>query len=966
MASGPPQLQLDLVGLTNLATSIGSRGLKYLATSGVHMHSLGCMLMIAELAPASVHFRHRLDQVRQQERSERFWYFKAVEIGAASNFLVDQLLNTRAGENVLALMTSIAPLVSKLSCTNILLLLFETAGVSHDNTPGIGELGRMREALVSFTRRMDFKEKVSHFQRVIRTFGGIPNPTDFDPYESIPHDKDISSVILMLSKVASEPAYILTYHGIAGAGWTATYASDILGLETCIINATGNSLPISGAYESAKVVIRLSAAPSAQICELSTIGSGIEDSFVVEPTENFVRSGWSIECSKVNFLEANLPQLKESACFDGICEFLAVEILNTLSDAVSSLPYATADSSQEGFSIREMPDGLFHSLQPAALEQLYCQALKILEILGFKSLRKDEFVFEGNKVNPVECSPLCVGYSGAPRLSCPVSEPSLPASFYGKYLARYRFFLGNEFILADKEQTQTTLGHEITLEMFPKMRMEFVMRYLRRRFTQETVQFSGEQIERIAAVLGKVVYLTTWLSLTDWATSIKLLSVQTFYCRFDLGHTDGTYNRISDADHVLSKVVPLCVGAFTSKSLLGPKLNIKGSNWIVLDLDGLIVIRSEAIYRKITEFQGCRLELRSGRINYKGAELKRVRFDSSNVFSIDFQKLQWAKTTIDYPDFLVECKTSVLVSKSPRIACEKIQLRQTWSQEEDHLFLRLECRIPNNNAWVSLDLTGISERIYQILSMKPCGHNDDRPVHFRQLGWEIPRIRQPSLLLIDAGLKEYTVLTRKEDLFNSKIFYSPFETDTDDVWLMHALLQVSDNSQPCSCILQKQTCLRCTFHYADQCSKGPLEKWGAQKVPPLRSWQKCVYVLPFKSEEANAVEEKATLASDTQYCEYFPKEDISGERGCEASSHTPCCLYERPNNPEVKYEPCMACKPLLCNPFGGDTCEYCKELFAKNKNAKSLAAKEFRRSRPSLLYPKIPSRLQSKTEYSAK
>ena len=974
MATRSPQLQLDLIGLTNLATNMGSRGLKYLATSGVHMHSLGCMLMIAELTPASVAFRHRLDQVRQQERSERFWYFKVVEIGAASNFLVDQLLNTRAGENVLALMTSIAPLMSKSSCTNILSFLFETAGVSPDNTPGIGELGRLREALISFTRRMDFKEKVSHFQRIIRIFGGIPNPADFDPYESIPHDKDISHVILMLSKVASEPAYILTYHGIAGAGWTATYASDILGLETCIINATGNPLPISGAYENAKVVIRLLATPSAQICELSTVASGIQDSFVVKSTENLVRSGWSIDCSKLNFLEANLPQLRESAYFNGICEFLAVEIMNSIADVVSDLTrvdLVSVKSFPDNSGVRNVPDVLSNPVHVAALEQLYCESLKVLEVLGFKALRKDEFVFESNEVHVTKYWPLCVGYFGAPRLSCPLSEPS-PPTLVENFFATHRFFLGNEFILADTDQIQTNVGRETIVEKVDKIRMEFMIRYLRKRFTHETIEFSGDQIERIAAVLGKIVYVTTWLSLTDWAASIKLLSVQTFYGKVDLGKVNEICVHGLDTDMVLSKVVPLCIGSSACRRLLGPNMNIKGSNWIVLDLDGLIVIRSEAIYRKITEFQGCCLELRSGRISYRGAEFKRVRFDSSNMFFVDFQSSRWGygtgKTTPDYPDFFIEYKNSVLMSKSPRLACEKIQLRQTWTQEEGHLFLRLECWIPNKNTWVSLDLTGISKRIYEILSTKPCGHDDDRPLHFRRLSDQEVSTGQDLLLLTGDGLKEYAVMTRKEFL-GVDIFYPPFETDANDVWLMHALLRVSNDSRRYSCILQDQTCLRCTFHYVEQRSKWFMRHWEAQNRPPLRSWHRWVYVLPFKSDEANAVEEKATLASDTQYCEFFPNDDIYGGRSCEASSHTLCCLYERPNSPEVKYEPCMACKPLLCNPSGGYTCEYCKELFAKNENAKSLAATQWRTSEisvPSRLLAKNRSRLPGKPENSVK
>jgi hypothetical protein len=57
-AAGPsgPAWQVDIPGLTQLILGAGSYGLKQLATSGVDVHSIGCMLMIAEYVPASQEF----------------------------------------------------------------------------------------------------------------------------------------------------------------------------------------------------------------------------------------------------------------------------------------------------------------------------------------------------------------------------------------------------------------------------------------------------------------------------------------------------------------------------------------------------------------------------------------------------------------------------------------------------------------------------------------------------------------------------------------------------------------------------------------------------------------------------------------------------------------------------------------------------------------------------------------------
>ena len=166
----------------------------------------------------------------------------------------------------------------------------------------------------------------------------MPDITDFDPYEALPHDKDIPRIVLMLLKDSSDSVHILTYHGVFGAGWIAAYASDVLGLETCILNAAGKSLPISGTYKHARVVIRLSSKDSTYTCELSTVGSGVEECIELAPPESLIRCGWSIDCSSLNFLDASLPQLRDSAQFEGFCEFVAVEIFNTISDLVHGPP----------------------------------------------------------------------------------------------------------------------------------------------------------------------------------------------------------------------------------------------------------------------------------------------------------------------------------------------------------------------------------------------------------------------------------------------------------------------------------------------------------------------------------------------------------------------------------------------------------------------------------------------------
>src|SRR5689334_18346492 len=95
VASSGPSWQVEIPGLSQLILNVGSHGLKQLAMAGVDIHSIGCMLMIAVYTPTSREFRKLLAVAREAQRSERLWFYKTVEFGAAMNFLADQLLKTR-------------------------------------------------------------------------------------------------------------------------------------------------------------------------------------------------------------------------------------------------------------------------------------------------------------------------------------------------------------------------------------------------------------------------------------------------------------------------------------------------------------------------------------------------------------------------------------------------------------------------------------------------------------------------------------------------------------------------------------------------------------------------------------------------------------------------------------------------------------------------------------------------------
>ena len=90
-------------------------------------------------------------------------------------------------------------------------------------------------------------------------------------------------------------------------------------------------------------MLRVSLGDPCHGSELSIAGV-IEDFINLEPLTDLVRSGWSINCQKLNYLETNNAELKSSPSFLAICEFVAVETMNRFSDlAMASLEKHTCE-----------------------------------------------------------------------------------------------------------------------------------------------------------------------------------------------------------------------------------------------------------------------------------------------------------------------------------------------------------------------------------------------------------------------------------------------------------------------------------------------------------------------------------------------------------------------------------------------------------------------------------------------
>src|SRR5207248_2663613 len=129
--------QVDIPAIANLVSRVRADGLKKIAQAGLDIHTIGCMLALGDLTPACSVFRAKLQKNREAQRNESQWIFTLVEYGSGTNFVVDELLQTETGENILALLSAIISILGDASSAEILTLLFNEVQAPTHSTPSV-------------------------------------------------------------------------------------------------------------------------------------------------------------------------------------------------------------------------------------------------------------------------------------------------------------------------------------------------------------------------------------------------------------------------------------------------------------------------------------------------------------------------------------------------------------------------------------------------------------------------------------------------------------------------------------------------------------------------------------------------------------------------------------------------------------------------------------------------------------
>lgn len=722
--------QVDIPGLSRLVMGAGAHGLKQMVLSGVDIHTIGCMLMVSELIPASQDFRTTLNARRERQRTECQWLYNLVEIGAGSSFLVDHLLKTRAGENVLALLASIVPLMSPDACSAALSVLFDTAGVPFDHTPGVNQFHKLRGALVSFARTVGFQERVLRYhsllERIVsRQSPQATTPIKRCPFDAMPSKYNLPRVIQFCHKIAtSGDIAILVYKGFQGSGWVAAYANFILGFSVCAVDSAGVQIPISDSYGKAKVIMQLAAKESA--CELLMEGN-LTDFISIEPMDQPSRRAWSVNCSELDFLVHNLPELTDPNHVNTVSEIAAVSTLNEVVQRASHI--GTTDS---------LPG--FQTYFVSVLPQIQERSLHILSLLGFKAKQRGHYRFD--------MSFHCEGTHNDALLACNL----------------IRQFRDEKTLIRILKRRDAT-----TKKDSPLYRIS----------------------DRVCEVLGRAILFASQMAFTDWNTTLQTMSVHHFH-----GHTTSrTILTCATPAPVhepgpfegLGRAILACTDAIDEQTLTQ---KIFTPDWLGLNLDGVIVLRTLSNCHSITKVQGRVFSLLPGYISFEGQQREVIRMAFEND---------------------VRCKpiTSLNQDVQPMDCAPALRSRFLFSGSGDTLWARHEI-LDGSELFTVAHPVDISAAIRKMLVAQPCAHPYNTifkdPDSLRKE--ESPFALFPGLTLYKSDRTPHSQLTFDgTHKYLSFLYYQQVEKNDFAQWLACQWHRGYDHNP--ILILQDNACLQC-------------------------------------------------------------------------------------------------------------------------------------------------------------
>ncbi|KAL4909750.1 hypothetical protein BDW74DRAFT_143656 [Aspergillus multicolor] len=801
-----PQWQIDITGLSQLIFSAGAHGLKQLALAGVDPHTIGCMLMIAEYTPASQDFRTKLSKARQQQRMDRLWLHKLVEIGASTNFLADQMLKTRAGENVVALMAAVASVMDEQNCTAVLLSLFEAAKASLDNTPGILQLQNIRKCLASLASKMGFAEKALQYHHFFLSLLGKKDEGESQrskgsPYEGLPDVKDIPKMIQLMHRliISEDRRCVVRYTGLRGAAWMATYASYILGLRICALRADGTPVPMTSSYEEAQVIFEVSAPESAG--GLYQEGD-LQDLICLETAAVSINSGWRVDCSVVDFVNLHHPDLRQSqpVPFSRISTFAAIELFNEISTFSQSFDPVESHSTLYRSQYPHVKG--FLSFTQAALPDIQARALHILKILGFRPPGSGYRFRPFGEVEKYSCyghesdpHPMQESYSDAEGSDDDDNDSSPGEQSKGGFFKSFKKF-GRRQREGPKKTRRTyesRRGQYVepgSLSMGKDTELERLKYYLDDHtdpVLHRAAKWPHETFRDLLQSIAVAVHFASRLAFTDWDVNLRIMSATVMSYR-ELPPPRVSHNRTrpSNFEGHIREAIELCSDSIPIESV---EQRLWTADWVGLDIDGIVILRNAAMPDSWASMKGAYLGFRRGRILHENQQYTKIRTDRINTQSQN----------------LVATKRNTFTMASPTNGCPSIESRALIMPMADTIFLRLEAApTPGSSVIGDGSLSSLFTPDYLVTA--PCGHGYDPQTTPVAANYPLTQNFVEGLFFDNSVLLDDD--TRPDDRQGVNVFYQLTSENQLAQWLASQWRPTSDPFQ-CLRIIQRDCCLQC-------------------------------------------------------------------------------------------------------------------------------------------------------------
>ena len=501
-------------------------------------------------------------------------------------------------------MSAILPVMSESSCDNLLLKLFEACNTPLDKTPGFGQLRSIRKSLTPLARKTQFKDRAFQYHVLSRQLLEIDGSTaNHTAYESIPSEKTAVQVILALSKLMQEDSgLMLAYHGLRGSGWVIAYARHVLGLPVCVLRSTSKPVPISGDYQSARVLAYLFEQENK--CELLS-NRNVQDLFVTKSLDPSGHAGWSIDVKTTNVLDSYI------SAADPFRKGVSVLVRSMANSCIQRLEmYGSAQDNTRAPYVQ----GLVR-YSTYCLPALRKRVMGILSLLGFDSihgsdLENDEWLEYIRLQEPTREGYQC-------------RKDKLPLPFKPPYLVA-----GPAWIKSGLGHTQVSSNGQRTESSKDASAQDI-------RLNQQGIIYFS--------FLSRIVEAACLLSFTDWDQNLQILSIS-----FLENDTSWRKSLVLDTPlidfltkepsyrmqhlsiiELCKQTIDICIGG---RKLWTP--DFSDEKMLAFQHHGIIFVQNAAFYQTFN-LQSCFLQILPGAINADGEEKMKIYTDSTHRLGIE-------------------------------------------------------------------------------------------------------------------------------------------------------------------------------------------------------------------------------------------------------------------------------------------------------------------------------------------